>query len=129
MCNCCPYLIGEVAGVGSFDLAACLGKEVGHEYKNIMFDIRDTSDVLLECELSGSVAASFYADWNRVKGGVVVCVFWWAAVDFYRGKTTICETSPTRVMLNPPIPEVDEFMSRLGKKKSLRCSSRIVGGV
>ncbi|CAA7049918.1 unnamed protein product [Microthlaspi erraticum] len=134
---CCPDLTGEVAGVGRFDPAACLGKESGHENKSIMFDIHDKrfivylnidiwyqlflctydfnfilytkiNGVLLQCELSGSMAASFDV-WNRVKGGVVVCVIWWDIVDYYKDRFPVAFYQTEHLMgdqvLPIPIPD------------------------
>ncbi|CAE6201381.1 unnamed protein product [Arabidopsis arenosa] len=78
-------------------------------HHKISFDLRDSSNNVLKCELVGYEAVNFYKSFKKWQYDVIICVIRWGVVDVFQDKRTITATECTQIRLNPGIPEVAEF--------------------
>ncbi|CAH8263595.1 unnamed protein product [Arabidopsis lyrata] len=87
-------------------------------HHKISFDLRDSSNNVLKCELVGYEAVNFYKSFKKWQYDVIICVIRWGVVDVFQDKRTITATECTQIRLNPGIPEVAEFRTSISRKRT-----------
>ncbi|XP_019096510.1 PREDICTED: uncharacterized protein LOC109130882 [Camelina sativa] len=78
------------------------------------FELRDENDVRLPCTLWGALAQQVFAACQEADGPTVICVIRFSKVKKFKGVVSLSNSySATQVFINPPYPEVAEFIQTL----------------
>ncbi|XP_010484963.1 PREDICTED: uncharacterized protein LOC104763263 [Camelina sativa] len=85
-------------------------------YLRIYFDLLDSGNTFLTCELTGIADGKFYEAYKDSIGENLICVIRWGVFDVFQDRRTVSNTICMQIRLNPDIPEVETFGRTLGRE-------------